>query len=345
VSGTQKAGVRTAPKAGSGSGFGLSDGILLERFLADQDEEAFSMVVERHGPMVLAVCRSRLNDPWDIDDAFQSTFLKLVRSAKTIRRPELLGHWLYRVAHHCALRTGQNSAKHRLRSDLVAEVATVEPDGDLSLREIRHALFEEINQLGETYRAPVVLCYLEGMSHDEAARRLGWPLGTVKGRLSRARERLRERLIRRGMTLMAALLAMLSLEDLARADVPPELVEATIRAARRTTPKSPLPARLLALLSPKFVWSLPTALILVAAIFVGISTVAVNKVRARATWNAHIPVVEIEGGCHAATAPNAVAAQTGNPELPQTKVGGAQAAKTAETAQTLLKNTTVSATR
>jgi RNA polymerase sigma factor (sigma-70 family) len=300
VSGTNVAGLRSAPSSGKGKESSVSDDVLLERFLVHQDEAAFATVVDRHGPMVLAVCRSRLNDPWDVEDAFQATFLKLVRSAKSIRRPDLLGHWLYRVAHHCALRTGQNSARHRLRGDLVAEVATVEPDGDLSLREIRQALFEEINQLGETYRAPVVLCYLEGMSHEEAARRLSWPLGTVKGRLSRARERLRERLTRRGLTLTAVLLALLALEDTSRAEVPLALIEATIRSARRSLPgRKPMPKKIAKLLSPGL-WPIPLGVVLISALLVGY--VALGKsTNLKHVWTPLQllqPAAVMPGGCH-----------------------------------------------
>jgi RNA polymerase sigma factor (sigma-70 family) len=283
---------------------GQPDAVLLERFLADQDENAFATLVERHGPMVLAVCRSRLHDHWDIEDAFQSTFLKLVRSAHSIRRAELLGHWLYRVAHHCALRTRQKSAKHRQRSDLAAEVATVEPDGELSVGEVRQAMFEEINRLVEKYRVPVVLCYLEGLSHEEAARRLGWPLGTVKGRLSRARERLRQRLVRRGLTLTAALLALLSLEDLAKADVPPELVDATVKSARKLTAKRPVPAPL----APTFAWMGRAALTVALVSLIGVSTFGVSRaVGGRAFGSAAVYTNQAAGGCHASEASSEVA--------------------------------------
>jgi len=240
-----------------------ADGILLQRYLEQGDESAFAQLVERHGSMVMAVCRSRLDDPRDVEDAFQATFLKLVRNGRSIRQRDLVGHWLYRVAHHCALRAGRESAKHRPKGELVSEVAAVESDGELTFRDLRRALFEEINRLRDNDRAAVVLCYLEGLTHEEAAYRLGWPLGTVKGRLSRARDLLRERLTRRGLTLSAVLLTLLALEDFAQAAVSPELVAATVKAAGKILPKPTpaMPGRIASMLSPSWLDRGPVALI------------------------------------------------------------------------------------
>jgi RNA polymerase sigma factor (sigma-70 family) len=213
---------------------GLSDGELLGRFVARRDEDAFAALVARHGPMVLAVGRALLGDEADAEDAFQATFLVLARRAGSIGRPDLLGHWLYGVARHAARKTRARAARRRRR-----EVREVAMEGACEagrhergplVRELVEALHEEIGRLPDSYRAPVVLCDLQGLTRDEAARRLGWPVGTVNGRLSRARDRLRDRLTRRGFSLPAGLV-VLTLASGAKAAVPPALATATIRAA------------------------------------------------------------------------------------------------------------------
>jgi RNA polymerase sigma factor (sigma-70 family) len=182
-----------------------------------------------------------LRDPNDVDDAFQATFLVLVRRAGTLRRRDLLGNWLYGVAHRVALRSRALSARRLARAphgpDVVDRLSAAggRQDGSEcydSEPEPIPWLHEEVRHLPEKYRVPVVLCYLEGLTHDQAASRLGWPIGTVKGRLARARDLLRKRLTRRGLTLStAALDAHLALPE-ARSAVPESLQYATIRAAR-----------------------------------------------------------------------------------------------------------------
>ncbi|MDB5350394.1 MAG: polymerase sigma factor, sigma-70 family [Planctomycetota bacterium] len=218
---------------GKGTISGLSESQLLDRFLVSKDEVAFEALVARHGPMVLAVCRRVLRDPHAADDAFQATFLLLVRKAASIRGTDLLGPWLHRVAYRVAVRAGRNQAKRQSREtsspDAVASAPAVEPVG----RELRLALHEVVDSLPEKYRAPVVLCFLEGRTHDEAARRLQWPIGSVKGRLSRAKEVLKARLERRGLTVLSgAMLGGLARE--ARAAVPVSLREKTICSAMST---------------------------------------------------------------------------------------------------------------
>ncbi|HWE40574.1 MAG TPA: sigma-70 family RNA polymerase sigma factor [Isosphaeraceae bacterium] len=216
---------------GDGTVAGLSEGQLLERFLARGDEAAFAAIVARHGPMVLAVCRRVLNDAADAEDAFQATFLVLVRRGRAIRNRESLASWLHGVAHRVAARARLDAARRRRievrgAMDPSQSVAAAVPD------DLAPAIHEELAALPEKYRAPVVLCYLEGLSHDEAARALGWPIGTVKGRLARARERLRGRLERRGIAAAGgALVAAISARGATSAVVPHELAEETIRAA------------------------------------------------------------------------------------------------------------------
>jgi RNA polymerase sigma factor (sigma-70 family) len=209
----------------------LSDGELLERFVTVRDETAFASLVARHGPMVLGVCRRLLRHAQDAEDAFQATFLILVRKADGIGRRELLANWLYGVAVRVASRVRLVTAKRRTRETTDMERvarATREP---AEATELPVALAEEVGRLPAKYRGPVVLCYLEGRTNEEAAGELQWPVGTVKGRLARARDMLRKRLTRRGLVLStAAFAAALSSETLA-APVPPGLLDSTLKAA------------------------------------------------------------------------------------------------------------------
>ncbi len=177
----------------------LSDGQLLERFSqedGDAAEAAFGVLVERHGPLVLRVCKSVLDDEADAHDAFQATFLILLRKARGLWARESLGPWLFEVARRTAMHARTTAARRRRHERLAARIATdtvAEPADELCA-----IVHEEIARLPERLRAAVVLCDLEGCSHEQASRNLGWPMGTVKSRLSRARQRLGERLKRRG---------------------------------------------------------------------------------------------------------------------------------------------------
>ncbi len=213
----------------------LTDGQLLARFTTgggESAERAFAALVERHGPMVLRVCRNALADPNDAQDAFQATFLVLVRKARSLWVQDSLGPWLHRVAHRVAARVRASAARRREHERRAAESRpTPSPDGD-DWQEFSRALHEEVDRLPERCRVPVVLCDLEGLTHEQAARRLSWPIGTVKSRLTRGREFLRSRLIRRGMAPAVGLLVLSSTTRSATAAVPAELVEATVKAAR-----------------------------------------------------------------------------------------------------------------
>jgi RNA polymerase sigma factor (sigma-70 family) len=185
-----------------GSVAGLTEGQLLDRFLTTRDEIAFGALVTRHGPMVLGVCRGVLNDPNDVEDAFQATFLILVKKAKALRDRDRLAPWLYGVARRVSLRARADSARRRAKEQSInIDPGDQEETLDAELRELQAAIREEVDRLSNHDRMAVVLCYLEGFTHEEAADRLGWPVGTVKGRLSRAREKLKERLTRRGISL------------------------------------------------------------------------------------------------------------------------------------------------
>jgi RNA polymerase sigma factor (sigma-70 family) len=209
---------------------------LLDRFVRRKEEVAFEAIVALHGPMVLGVCRRVLRDPCDIEDAFQATFLVLVRKASTIGDGDLLETWLYKVATRVALRVRAESARRRAREQAAAapsEASAVTTGPETNRDELRPALDEEIGRLPEKYRAPLVLFYFQGLSQAETARRLGCPAGTVGSRLARARERLRGRLIRRGLAPSAGLLGtVLSAEVVtASASVPTALAMRAVRAA------------------------------------------------------------------------------------------------------------------
>jgi RNA polymerase sigma factor (sigma-70 family) len=186
----------------SGTIGALTDAELLGRFADRRDESAgpaFTVLVERHGPMVLRVCRSVLRDDHDAQDAFQATFLILVRRAGAVRNRGSVGSWLYGVALRVSARARAAMARrrrHEARAAAMAADRSIEQRSPLELSAVLH---EELGRLPERYRAAVVLCYLEGQTCEAAARQLGWPVGTVKSRLARGRERLLARLIRRGL--------------------------------------------------------------------------------------------------------------------------------------------------
>jgi RNA polymerase sigma factor (sigma-70 family) len=213
----------------TGTAAGLSDAQLMERFATrhgEAAEAAFAALLERHGPMVLRVCRRVLNDPHDAQDAFQATFLILVRRPGAVRQRASLASWLYGVALRVAAHSRAASARRRAVEQAAGTRLCAGPVPD----EDRHELWEEVDRLPERYRVAIVLCYLEGMTHEQAASRLGWPVGTVRSRLARARERLRGRLVKRGLAPGATVLAVLVSSADASA-LPLSLLEPTIKAA------------------------------------------------------------------------------------------------------------------
>jgi RND family efflux transporter MFP subunit len=212
----------------------LTDGQLLERFATDRGEAAelaFAALVERHGPMVLRVCRGVLGDAHEAQDAFQATFLVLVKRARRLWVRDSLGPWLHQVAYRTASCDRAAAARRsRLERRAAMTVREAPPERDFDLERLLH---EEIERLPERYRVPVVLCDLEGQTHEQAARHLGWPVGTIKSRLSRARERLRARLLRRGVGADAGPLAVAGLFKAPSLTIPPALLDATTAAAAR----------------------------------------------------------------------------------------------------------------
>jgi RNA polymerase sigma-70 factor (ECF subfamily) len=209
----------------------ITDGQLLERFIAERDEDAFALLLQRHGPMILGVCRRLTGDPHAAEDAFQATFAILVRKAGSISKRDSVASWLYGVAFRTARRMKSLAERTKLH-ELPAMKEPWQPAStDGASPEVRALIEEEISRLPEKFRAPVVLCYLEGKTNEEAAQQLGWPVGTVKGRLSQARARLQHRLTRRGVTLAGAGAAAFTL--LTPAPVPAALAATTMQCATR----------------------------------------------------------------------------------------------------------------
>jgi RNA polymerase sigma factor (sigma-70 family) len=212
---------------------GMPDRVLLERFIARRDDLAFEAIVARHGPMVLGLCRRMLSDLSDAEDAFQATFLILVRRAGSLRDRERLGPWLYGVAQRVSARARAQAARRRLRERPGAALAAVSYRGDLERLELRAVLDDEVSRLPEKFKAPLVLCDIEGRTHEEAAGQLGCPLGTVKSRLTWARRRLRSRLVRRGLAPSAITFWAGVTAQSTTTAVPPALTGATVRCAQR----------------------------------------------------------------------------------------------------------------
>jgi RNA polymerase sigma factor (sigma-70 family) len=225
--------------AGAAPGAAVSDRELVDRFVRDRSEAAFADLMARHGPMVLAVCRRYLRDPHSADDAFQATFIVLARRAGAVRWRESIGGWLFEVATRVARRALAQALRRSTReggSAAAVEPVTPAPTDPADLAALQNALDEELRHLPEKLRTPVVLCHLEGLSQDEVARHLGISDGQLRGRLYRAKERLRERLLRRGFALSAVLLA-LTVGPTAEG-VPPALAALALRLV---TARDPIP--------------------------------------------------------------------------------------------------------
>jgi RNA polymerase sigma-70 factor (ECF subfamily) len=172
-----------------------TDTQLLKRFAQRHEEAVFAALMRRHGPMVLSVCRRVLRNSHDAEDAFQATFLVMIEKGHRLRKPELLANWLYGVAYRTALHARQRAVRRSERErEAVAMSSDSASDPEIESRELRRVLDEELLRLPDKYRAPLVLCYLEGKTNEEAARVLGWPSGSMSYRLARGRDLLRQRL-------------------------------------------------------------------------------------------------------------------------------------------------------
>lgn len=213
-----------------GTASGLSDGQLLERFANRHDEAAeaaFAVLIERHGAMVWRVCLQSLADPDDAQDAFQATFLVLMKKAGSVRRQDSVGSWLHGVARRVAARAKCEAARRKV-VEREAGCRRPQLSGSMPVDDAQSIVWEEVDRLPRALRTAVLHCYLQGLTHEQAAARLGWPVGTVRSRLARARDRLRGRLERRGLA-PSVVLALPGLSG--PFPWPVSLVDRTARAA------------------------------------------------------------------------------------------------------------------
>ncbi len=208
-----------------------TDGQLLESFLAQKDEAAFASLLRRHGAMVLGVCSRILNNHHDAEDAFQATFLVFARKASSVTPRERIANWLHGVAQRTALKARTMKAKSQVRERQVRQPPEPQSTENDHWDDLQPVLDEELGRLPENYRLPLLLCDLEGKSIKEATRQLGWPQGTLAGRLARARKMLAKRLTLRGIGLSGGGLAVVLADHVASACVPAPLAAATIKAA------------------------------------------------------------------------------------------------------------------
>jgi RNA polymerase sigma factor (sigma-70 family) len=210
---------------------GWTDAALLEEYVTRQDETAFEALLRRHGPMVFGVCRRVLHNQADAEDAFQATFLVLVRKAASLRSGAKVGNWLYGVAHNTALKAKAMNRKRRLR-EREAGTQTKSNGVEQDWAEVQGMLDAQLSLLPDCYRVAIVLCDLEGRTIKEAARHLGWPQGTTATRLTRGRALLARRLTKQGLALPTGMLAAATANGTATARVTPLLLRSTLAAAR-----------------------------------------------------------------------------------------------------------------
>lgn len=204
---------------------------LLERFVEAGDEAAFAALVERHGPMVLGVCRRALPSYHNAEDACQTTFLVMARKAALLRKNASLGAWLHGVACRVVASLKRENLRRTARERGIDIPILKDPATEVTWRELQAILDEELRQLPERNRAPLILCYLECMTRDEAALQLGISSSTLHGRLERGRELLRERLTKRGLTIAAVMSAVALVESVAQAGLAPTFAHSTYKAA------------------------------------------------------------------------------------------------------------------
>jgi RNA polymerase sigma factor (sigma-70 family) len=269
----------------SGVPAGLTDGQLLERFASSRGEAAelaFAILVERHGPMVLRACRGILRDDHEAMDAFQATFLVLIKKGRSLWVRDSIGPWLHRVACRAAGRARADAGRRRALERRLAE-ATLGQAVGRDRHDLAAAVHEELDRLPDRYRVPIVLCDLEGRTCEEAARHLGCPIGTIGSRLARGRERLRDRLARRGLApAVGTLVAMLS-TDSKGAGMPATLTKSTIRLGLGKA-VGDIGAGAFSAASAKLAENISRSLLMAKFLSVGAASVAAVGVGLTAAW-------------------------------------------------------------
>jgi len=253
-----------------------ADAALLHQFVEHQDEAAFAGLLDRHRALVWGVCYRVLGHVADAEDAFQATFLVLARKARVVRTESLPG-WLHGVAFRVASKLRSMNTARRHRESRAEPGAAVNHPDELTWREVRQVLDDELARLPDKYRLPLLLCYLGGKTQDAAARELGWAIGTFRGRLDRAREHLRKRLLRRDIGLPAALVAASVADSVSEAATPADLAANTVRAATGcATRKAAVAAPVAALVEGMLRAMLLTKIKLVAALVLSLAILGVG---------------------------------------------------------------------
>ncbi|VTR95500.1 sigma-70 family rna polymerase sigma factor : RNA polymerase sigma factor, sigma-70 family OS=Singulisphaera acidiphila (strain ATCC BAA-1392 / DSM 18658 / VKM B-2454 / MOB10) GN=Sinac_6419 PE=4 SV=1: Sigma70_r2: Sigma70_r4_2 [Gemmata massiliana] len=290
---------RTPPRTGNEF---PADADLLAWWCAEKDTSALDALVRRHGGMVLGVCRRVLGNAPDAEDAFQATFLIFVQRAGARERPAQVAGWLPAVALRVARKArAARPRRHEREAALVDIPDPIPPESGADVSDLRRTLDEELDRLPEKYRLPIVLCELEGHTLDEAAQMLGWPKGTVAGRLSRGREQLRHRLSRRGVGLPLFLSGLLPIPE---SSAPPDpLVSATVATATGENIAAPpvVLARAVQLGAVRRRFGLFALLLLAGALLAALGWRAGHASARQSAPEGAAPALTAPGGCHAPT--------------------------------------------
>lgn len=293
------------------------DAELLQRFIQNQDQAAMEAIVRRHGPLVMGLCRSILWNEHDAADAFQATFLVLLKKARAVGKPASLASWLHGVACRVAKRARMQSLRQQTRPDASIELKATSPIAEAASQEAVGLIHDEIRSLPERFRLPVILCCLEGETLETVAARLGWTAGSVRGRLERGREMLRMRLARRGVALTATMLAAL-LAQQAMAQVPASLIAATVKASLliaggQSLVGGAVSAQAVALSHGVLKAMLAVKLKIAACLILAVGTVATGALVVWRHWPADAVAQAARGGAAAktTTGPTGMASKTG----------------------------------
>jgi RNA polymerase sigma-70 factor (ECF subfamily) len=278
---------------------GRTDGQLLASFLDQKDEAAFEALVRRHGPMVFGVCHRVVRNHHDAEDAFQATFLVLARKASSVRPRERLANWLRGVALRIAMKAKTITAKRRVREKHVTEMPEPEAAQQDQWSDLQSLLDQELNGLPENYRLPILLCDLEGKTIKEATQQLGWPQGTLAGRLARGRKLLAKRLANRGVVLSAGTLAAVVSQNAAWATVPTSLMSSAVRATAmiaegQATVAGLVPAKVAALMEGAMTTMMLTKLKMVTAVVLLVATIGIGIAVSRGDSQSAAPMQEQE---------------------------------------------------